>query len=175
MIAENPTQPNETNINPSSIDLPKKEDNFTLQAHNLEEKLPLYVSNPVILENKLKSYCMYTLNGKYVKDPLLRRFSDFYALRAKIAERWPGVYIPNIPHKKTMGNLNPKFIEMRIKMLNTFLTKLFRLKDIFNSKEIAIFLQDNFDAKQSYLTLPPQSCEEITLKYYKAFPGYYDV
>jgi hypothetical protein len=33
---------------------------------------------------------------------LYRRFSDFYALRKKLSERWPGIYIPNVPHKKAV-------------------------------------------------------------------------
>jgi sorting nexin-1/2 len=63
------------------------------------------VTNPIIKDG-IKSYVIYTLIYKNQKDnPIHRRFSDFYALRAKLLERWPGVFIPNIPPKKAVVNL----------------------------------------------------------------------
>ena len=32
-------------------------------------------------------------------------YSDFELLRAKLLERWPGIYIPYLPEKKAIGNL----------------------------------------------------------------------
>jgi len=34
----------------------------------------------------------------------MKRYSDFFALRTKLLERWPGLYIPGIPPKKTIVN-----------------------------------------------------------------------
>lgn len=59
------------------------------------------VCDPVIKEG-IKKFVVYKLKFKNSEETIYRRFSDFYLLRSKLVERWPGVYIPNIPHKKAM-------------------------------------------------------------------------
>ncbi len=54
-------------------------------------------------------------------------------------ERWPGVYIPNLPHKKKVGNKSKKIVSMRLKMINRFLKKLSKLDYLFNSEEMDLF------------------------------------
>ena len=49
---------------------------------------------------------VYTIKIKGQEERVYRRYSDFYALRAKLMERWPGVYIPNIPPKKAVVSIN---------------------------------------------------------------------
>jgi hypothetical protein len=67
----------------------------------LYHQLPIKVSNPIVKDG-IKAFVIYTVTCKLSKDPVMRRFSDFYSLRAKLTERWPGVYIPNIPPKKAV-------------------------------------------------------------------------
>jgi hypothetical protein len=64
-------------------------------------KLPtILVSNPIIKDG-LKKYVLYTISApSLLTTPIYRRYSEFNTLRAKLVEHWPGVYIPNIPHKK---------------------------------------------------------------------------
>lgn len=52
---------------------------------------------------------------------LLRRYSDFDLLREVLVHRWPGVYIPSLPSKKTIGTNDYLFVENRRKALETFL------------------------------------------------------
>jgi hypothetical protein len=59
----------------------------------------MIVTKPIKKEG-LKDYIVYTVVTNKLNEPIYKRFSDFYALREKLLERWPGVYIPNIPHKK---------------------------------------------------------------------------
>ncbi len=59
------------------------------------------VCDPIIKDG-LKNYVIYTIRIKNVDDPIYRRYSDFFVLRSKLVERWPAVYIPNIPPKKVM-------------------------------------------------------------------------
>jgi sorting nexin-1/2 len=59
------------------------------------------VCDPVKKEG-IKSYVMYTINIRGSTENIFRRYSDFFALRAKLTERWPGVFIPNIPPKKAV-------------------------------------------------------------------------
>jgi hypothetical protein len=54
----------------------------------------------------IKDYIVYTVSTDKLGEPIYKRFSDFYALRQKLVERWPGVFIPNIPHKKMVVNIN---------------------------------------------------------------------
>lgn len=43
----------------------------------------------------------------------LRRFNEFYVLRDTIGKRWPGIPIPNVPPKKSIGNKDQVFIQER--------------------------------------------------------------
>jgi hypothetical protein len=55
---------------------------------------------------------------------MLRRYSDFDILRKILIERWPSCYIPSIPAKKAVGNLDTEFIEERREMLERFVLKI---------------------------------------------------
>jgi hypothetical protein len=72
-----------------NLDLSKKE----------SENNFMMVSKP-IKKDGFKDYIVYTVVSNKLNEPIFKRFSDFFALREKLVERWPGVYIPNIPHKK---------------------------------------------------------------------------
>ena len=65
-----------------------------------DDEPEMYVTDPVYTKEHVKGYTSYTLKGSRVPEPLSRRYRDFDALRKKLVERWPGVFIPNIPHKK---------------------------------------------------------------------------
>jgi hypothetical protein len=58
----------------------------------------------------MKSYVVYTVKVKGINELIFRRYSDFFSLREKLTERWPGVFIPNIPPKKTVV----KFTSLKI-------------------------------------------------------------
>ena len=55
-------------------------------------------------------YVNYTLEGELIEDKIVRRFHDFYSLREKLIKRWPGIYIPNIPEKQLIGNMDTELI-----------------------------------------------------------------
>jgi hypothetical protein len=78
----------------------KIEDNNVFKEYS-EKSIPIHVNNP-IKRDGLKSYVVYTVIVERKPDPVYRRYSDFYELREKLMERWPGVYIPNIPPKKVV-------------------------------------------------------------------------
>jgi hypothetical protein len=75
---------------------------FSEFIDNKEDKaIPINVTRPLKREG-LKSYIVYTVIVNRKKEEIYRRYSDFFALREKLIERWPGVYIPNIPPKKVV-------------------------------------------------------------------------
>ena len=106
------------------------------------ESLPMYVSNPILNKDTLTSYTSYTLQGTKIPEPLTRRYKDFDSLRSKLLERWPGVYIPNIPHKKKVGAKEKEFVDLRIEMINRFCWKLSNIDYLFKSEETELFLQN---------------------------------
>jgi hypothetical protein len=63
------------------------------------------VCDPV-KKDGIKSYVVYTIKVQGINEPIFRRYSDFFSLREKLTERWPGVFIPNIPPKKTVVKIN---------------------------------------------------------------------
>lgn len=105
-----------------------------------EEAQQLFVSEPTLIkENKLKEYTVYKLQGSKIPEALSRRYRDFDALRRTFIERWPGIFIPNIPHKKTMGNTDKEIVDLRIEMINRFLKKISNIDYLFNSDEMELF------------------------------------
>lgn len=61
------------------------------------------VCDPVVKDG-VQKYILYTIRGADRKGnfEVLRRFSDFLALRTHLVVRWPGCYVPPVPPKKTM-------------------------------------------------------------------------
>ena len=90
-----------------------------------------------------KKYTVYEVSGsdKSGSFRVERRYSDFFALRNKLVENWPGFFIPPIPEKKSTGNLEKEFVEMRQHMLNHFMVRCGKMSHIWNSKEMETFLK----------------------------------
>ncbi len=59
--------------------------------------------------------------------------------------------------------------------MNKFFFKLTKFKDIFNSKEMKIFLSGTNDVKKALENLKKPSYDELVLKYKETFLDYYDV
>ena len=126
------------------------------------------VSDPILVEG-IKSYVQYKVTGELILEPIYRRFSDFYSLREKLVERWPGIYIPNLPPKVTVGNLEKKVIEMRTRVINDFCHKISKFKFLLDSDEFKLFLIRCNDVSKSISNLPKLNYEEILSRYNFAF------
>lgn len=146
-----------------------------INHHTDYSKTDLYVSDPVVNKDTITSFVTYNLKGKIITEILVRRYRDFDALRSKLMENWPGVYIPNIPHKQAVGANNREVIEMRMEQINRFLLKLSQLPHLFNSDELSQFLKDTPDTQKSINSMPNQSYGEILIKYHKLFTDYNEV
>ena len=139
-----------------------------------KETLQMYVSDPVENKETIGSHTSYTLQGARVPEPLQRRYRDFDALRRKLQERWPGIFIPNIPHKKTIGNKDKEIVDMRIEMINRFCQKISKIGYLFNSDEMELFLQNSNDVPKTLSGIKAQSYEELLKKYNNVFSDYDD-
>ena len=129
----------------------------------------IQVSDPILVEG-ITRYVQYKVTLDLLKETIYRRFSDFYSLREKLVERWPGIYIPNLPPKVTVGNLEKKVIETRTRVINDFCHKTSKFKFILDSEELQIFLIKSIDVSKVINNLPKLNYDEILFRYNKAFP-----
>ena len=139
-----------------------------------EEEQPLFVSDPIFNKEGVTGFTSYTLQGSKIPEPLSRRYRDFDALRKKFVERWPGVFIPNIPHKKTVGNKDKEIVGMRIEMINRFLKKLSKIDYLYNSDEMELFLQNSSNVPKTLDSIKESTYEELLRKYSNVFTDYDD-
>ena len=139
-----------------------------------EELPPLFVSDPIYIKDGVTGYTSYSLQGSKIQETLSRRYRDFDALRKKLVERWPGVFIPNIPHKKTVGNTDKEIVGMRIQMINRFLKKLSQIDYLFNSDEMELFLQNSSNVGKTLENIKEQTYEELLKKFSGVFTSYDD-
>ena len=139
-----------------------------------EEAQPLFVSDPIFNKEGVTGFTSYTLQGSKLPEPLSRRYRDFDALRKKLTDRWPGVYIPNITHKKTVGNKDKEIVDMRVEMINRFLKKLSKIEYLYNSDEMELFLQNSSNVCKTLNGIKLENYEDLLKKYSEIFTEYDD-
>lgn len=140
----------------------------------MEKQPELYVSDPQYIKEGVKGFTFYSLKGSKVSESLSRRYRDFDALRKKMVERWPGVFIPKLQDKKKIGNKGTKLSQMRIEMLNRFLKKLSKIEYLLNSDEMNLFLHNSFNIIKALDSLKIQNYEDLSRKYCSTFLDYDD-
>ena len=139
-----------------------------------EEAQQLYVSDPILIKEGVTPYTSYKLQGSKLQEPINRRYRDFDALRKKLVEDWPGVFIPNIPHKKTVGNTDKEIVELRIEMINRFLKKLSKIDYLFNSDEVNYFLANSTSVSKTLENIKVSSYSDLLTRYSQTFSDYDD-
>ena len=139
-----------------------------------EDAQQLFVSEPKTIKDGVTQYTSYTMQGSKIPEPLARRYRDFDALRRKFVDRWPGVFIPNIPHKKTVGHTDKEIVELRIEMINRFLKKISNIDYLFNSDEMELFLQNSSNIPKTLDNIKPDSYQDLLKKYSSVFTDYDD-
>jgi len=90
-----------------------------------------------------------------------RRFNEFFKLREKLEQTWPGIPIPNLPPKKSIGNKDIKFLNERRFYLERFLKKMSPYKFVLNSSEFQCFARPSSDVEKSLNALPKITTAEI--------------
>ncbi|MCQ2818110.1 MAG: hypothetical protein MJ252_12660 [archaeon] len=137
----------------------------------------MYVTAPKSHDGVMK-YISYTLMGTDVQNQPSRRYSDFFALRERLLERWPGVYIPNIPPKKTIGNTDKKYINKRMRLLNKFCLKLSKFPFLYSSDEVILFQSYGSEVAKALAKASKIRIPEMLEQYKSAFSNYdenYDI
>ena len=137
-----------------------------------EEDPQLFVSDPLLIKDGVTSFTSYKLQGTKIPEPINRRYRDFAALRKKLVEYWPGVFIPNIPHKKTVGNTDKEIVDLRIAMINRFLKKLSNIDFLFNSDIMNYFLENSNNVPKTLDNFKTPSYEQLLKNYNATFTDY---
>jgi hypothetical protein len=142
-----------------------------LGATEEEDRIAKYfaVVNPMKVGGTIK----YTIQGQDSQGAfeVVRRYNEFFALRAALVERWPGCYIPCIPEKKTlavdtsssnmsdwsMGSTKEgPFVEMRRALFERFIRELAKYEYLVESKEFQIFAHEAGEVDKRLAQLPKQ-------------------
>ena len=156
------------------LNLNSQNNNEINNYDNINEKIPLYICNPFLNKERTISFIQYTLKGNLINKPLIRRYSDFFALNKKFYQRWPGILLPNIPPKVYISNLKDNVINLRINLINKFLLNISNTDYLLNSDEMKCFLDDISNIPKSLDYLPKLSYEDILKKYSTIFINYDD-
>ena len=139
---------------------------------------PMYIDNPRKVEKTMGTYICYTMDGTDVTEQLTRRYSDFFALYEKLLQRWPGIYIPRIPPKKIIGNIDPSVIKTRMRLLNRFCLNLSNIEYLYKAEETNIFRNNVPDVSNAINKLPELNYSDMLARMREAFPEFnenYDV
>lgn len=72
---------------------------------------------------------------------VVRRFSDFTWLHGELSKEFPGVIVPPLPDKQTVGRFSDEFIEARRRALEKFLQRVSTHPELSNSPNFIVFLQ----------------------------------
>ena len=137
----------------------------------------MYIVNPVFHEGLMK-YVSYTLTGEAIKEQITRRYSDFFALREKLKESWPGIYIPNLPPKQSIGNTDKNFIRKRLRLMNKFLYKISGYSFLNTCEEVVSFQTCKDDYAKTVGKKKEITVSNILDNFKAAFPDYpenYDI
>ena len=102
----------------------------------IEEDSAFSVGDPII-----GSHVQYMVKGIDNDGQFegMRRYNDFFNLRATLLQRWPGIFIPPIPPKKKVGNKVERFLSERMLFLSRFLKTISKNYYLLNSDEFKIF------------------------------------
>ena len=138
----------------------------------MESETEMYVSNPQYIKEGVKGFTFYSLKGTKVPEVLSRRYRDFNALRKKMVEKWPGIYIPKLPDKKKVGAKGQKISPIKIDVINRFLKKISKIKYLMESEEMGLFLHNTSNVEKTLEGIKPPNYEELSKKYFNTFTEY---
>ena len=97
----------------------------------------------------MKSYTTYIIHAKYADDPEVmsseHRYSDFEWLDRYLRQepKYRGLNIPQLPGKKTLGNMDPYFLSQRKEGLEHYLKELGRHSRLHQDAILRKFFQNS--------------------------------
>ena len=151
----------------------KQSKTITTYPSLLKFSLKVNVRDYTISEDNLFNYVKYNIDGFYgdKEFQVTRRYKEFISFRQLLVENWPGVFIPQIPPKKSFGNLDDSFINVRRKFLQQFFNKISASPHLASSLEIKIFLEPRLE---NFLDLPIEVYYRPVEDIYKIYSNYFN-
>ncbi|EGR30312.1 PX domain protein, partial [Ichthyophthirius multifiliis] len=136
-----------------------------------QSKIQVQVLDPQVKDGGMQKYILYTIKGEDSKGnfEIQRRFSDFDMFRKTLLQRWPSCFIPPIPPKKVVGNMDNAFIEDRRLNLEQFLIRLSQLQYLWYNEETQIFIREKSELDKILGKLEQQTNQQIIEKYQENF------
>ncbi|CAK60314.1 unnamed protein product (macronuclear) [Paramecium tetraurelia] len=133
--------------------------------------IEVQVCDPIVKKDGLKNYVVYTLKGQDKEGQfcVVRRFNEFDCYRITLQIRWPGCYVPPLPIKKPVGNMDQKFIDERMHYLNLFMGKISTINHLWYSEETKVFIKAGGDIEKQLVALQKPSAGDIIYKYETIF------
>lgn len=128
---------------------------LSMMAHQLPAQLEsdelkhgtvdIKITDHFTKEDRFRDFTVYTLKGADSQGviEITRRYSDFFLIRRYLLLKWPGCYIPPLPPKNMLKNMEAEFVKLRKIGLNDFLHKVANLPHLHYSKEFQLFLRSH--------------------------------
>ncbi|KAJ1675938.1 Vacuolar protein sorting-associated protein vps5 [Spiromyces aspiralis] len=128
----------------------------------------IVVSDPIKVNDTLKSHTVYKVITRVnpagvLKDPetvVRRRYRDFEWLYFNLTFNHPGVIVPPIPEKQTIGRFDEQFIEQRRLGLQSCLRRVTSHPLLYDDPDLVLFLES-----QSFETDSRHVSEEKRVKH----------
>lgn len=88
---------------------------------------------------------VYTITGQIKRQRInvKRRFKQFLSLRASLASKFMGLYIPPLPKKQLTNNLSESTAKTRTVLLQYFMNQMTKCPYLLHSLEFHLFLQED--------------------------------
>jgi len=109
--------------------------------------LTITVTEPTMNNDAFGSYVSFKVNTKTNRASfsagefsVIRRYSDFEWLSSILAHDHPGIIIPAMPEKQTVGRFSPEFVEQRRRGLERFLSKITTHQLLSESRHFIAFV-----------------------------------
>lgn len=103
------------------------------------------VTHPQLVQTFPRAYTSYTVSTSQSSDSatlVQRRYRDFVTLRSSLRDLHPGLILPPLPPKITIGNLNDDVVVARQRALERFLRRLVHHHQLCKDRVIGMFLTE---------------------------------
>ncbi|KAL7751668.1 Vacuolar protein sorting-associated protein vps5 [Sorochytrium milnesiophthora] len=114
----------------------------------------IIVADPTRVGDTINPYILYkvhtqtTCPGFKSTSSVTRRYRDFLWLNNRLVSRYPGVIVPPIPEKQTMGRFQDDFVESRRLALERCLTRIAAHPALYNDDDFRVFLESEMLAAE---------------------------
>lgn len=146
-----------------------------LEDKNKQQKvydIPVYVAETKSIKVNNQKLVLYNLRGTLLEQEISRPYSEFDLFRKKLKEMYPCIFIPGIPNRDFLGDMEVYLSEMKSKLLNHFLKKLIENKELLNSNVTKTFLSKEKDYKVTLENYKRESFTTIYSKYRTYFTDF---